>query len=113
MVSRWTKADAALVSSTKRRFNEFQRWISYAVWSRWLLGFLFWEGTGDLPYTPWRTLSETGWDFEEQYPGEKINLDAFLLGLAVHIRDRDTLESSVDWAYRNLDAFDEFIAQHK
>jgi len=83
------------------------------VWTGWLSLFFALEGSGDLPYTPWRTLSETGWDFQQDYPDKKKDLDAFLLGLAVHIRDRDTLESSVEWAYRNIDAFDKFVANHK
>ena len=102
-----------LVSSTKPKFNEFQRWISRAVWSRWLLGFLFWEVSGDQKYTPWRTLSETAWDVEEEYPGTQRELEAFLVGLAIHIHYRDTLQSSVSFAYAHLDEFAEFAANRE
>lgn len=95
--------------STKPAFDFIQRWASRAVWARWLLGFLFWELVGDLPYTPWRTLSETAWDAEKEYPGSKRYLEDFLLGLAIHIRYRTTLESSIEFAVEIRSEFDEFI----
>lgn len=104
-----SKARAFLRRSTKPPFDFFQRWFSRLVWAKWLLGFLFWELSGDLPYTPWRTLSETAWDVEQEYPGMKIELEDFLLGLAVHIRYRTTLESSIAWAKVNAVAFNEFV----
>lgn len=105
------RAFSPLVSSLRPPLTFIRRWVSRVIWTKWLLGFLFWEGTGDWKYTPWATLSETGWDFEKEFPQYKNDLDAFLLGLAIHIRKRDTLESSVEWAYHHLDAFDEFLNQ--
>lgn len=98
--------------STKKRFDLAQRWVSRIVWGRWLLGFLFWELTGDLPLTPWRTLSETAWDIEEQYPGTQKELEEFLLGLLVHIRYRDTLSSSLAWARELEPNFDRFVSEN-
>lgn len=98
--------------STKRAFDRLQRWVSRIVWARWLVGFLFWELTGDLPFTPWRTLSETVWDVEREYPGSKRYLEAFLLGLVIHIRYRDTLESSVEWALELEPNFDRFVSEN-
>lgn len=107
------KASAALVSSNKRHISSIRRWISRLVWSRWLGDFLFWEGTGDLKYTPWVTLSETAWDFEKEYPGTQAELEAFLVGLAIHIHYGYTLQSSVDFAYAHLDEFAEFVDNTK
>lgn len=95
--------------STRPAFDWVQRWVSRVVWARWLVGFLFWEGLGDLPYTPWRTLSETAWDLEVEYPEAKQYLEDFLLGLAIHIRNRDTLESSVEFAAEIRPEFDQFL----
>lgn len=95
--------------STKPPFDFLQRWISRLVWSRWLLGFLVWELSGDLPYTPWRTLGETAWDVEQEYPGTQRELEDFLLGLAIHIRFRTTLESSIEWATAHRVEFDQFV----
>lgn len=105
-----SRVRAILRRSTKPPFDFFQRWFSRLVWAKWLLGFLFWELSGDLPYTPWRTLSETAWDVELEYPGTQKELQDFLLGLAVHIRYRTTLESSIEWAKENAADFDRFVA---
>jgi hypothetical protein len=86
-----------LVLSTKRPFSAIQRWCSYFVWANVLIIFLIWEISGDWRYTPWKTLSETAWDVEKHYPGTVKLLEAFLLGLTVHIRYRTTLESSFVW----------------
>lgn len=106
-----SRVSALLRRSTKPPFDFLQRWISRVVWAKWLLGFLFWELSGDLPYTPWRTLSETAWDVEQEYPGTKEELEDFLLGLAVHIRYRTTLESSIEWAKVNAADFDAFVGR--
>lgn len=97
--------------STKRAYDRFRRWVSRIVWARWLLGFLFWELSGDLSFMPWGTLSETAWDVEEEYPGSKQYLEDFLLGLAIHIRYRYTLESSIEFASEIRPEFDEFIGK--
>lgn len=88
---------AVLKKSTLPPFHLVQRIVSYVVWALWVVTFLFWELTGLLPFTPWRTLSETAWDVDDQFPGVRDRLSAFLFGLAVHIRYRDTLESSYAW----------------
>jgi len=80
--------------STLPPFRALQRWTSYLVWGAWLAAFLFWELTGTLRFTPWRTLSETAWDVEARHPETRGLLQGFLLGLVVHIRYRTTLESS-------------------
>lgn len=99
--------------STKRAFDSFQRYVSRAIWARWLLGFLFWELSGDLPYTPWRTLSETAWDVELEYPGSKSYLEDFLLGLAIHIRYRTTLESSIQFATKIRPELDLLVVENQ
>lgn len=93
-------------------FDLIQRWVSRIIWTRWLLGFLFWELSGDLPYTPWRTLSETAWDVEKEYPGTRADLEDFLLGLTIHIRYRDTLSSSVRFAGSVRNEFNQFVSDH-
>lgn len=90
----------ALKRSTLPAFDFIQRICSYLVWGLVVLIFLFFELTGLLPFTPWRTLSETGWDLDEHHPGIREKLSAFLFGLAVHIRYRDTLESSYSWGQK-------------
>ena len=95
--------------STLPPFDAAQRWFSRIVWGRWLAGFLFWELTGTLRYTPWRTLSETGWDLEEHCPGVQRALQGFLLGLVVHIRYHTTLRSSVAFGMRLQDDFDAWV----
>jgi hypothetical protein len=79
------------------------------VWGKWLVSFFFWETSGLLRWTPWKTLSETAWDMELEHPGSRQYLEDFLLGLAVHIRYRTTLESSIEWAARFRPEFDEFV----
>lgn len=96
-----------LKRSTLPGFDTVQRIFSYAVWSKWLVGFLFWELTGLLRWTPWKTLSETAWDVEADHPGTKRYLEAFLLGLTIHIRYRTTLESAVAYAHERLQELDE------
>lgn len=91
------------------RFHGTQRWISRVVWGRWLAGFLTWELTGTLRWTPWRTLSETAWDVEEQHPGTVRLLQGFLLGLTIHIRYRTTLKSSVAFGLALQGDFDAWV----
>jgi hypothetical protein len=79
---------------------------SYIVWSFVLFTFLFFELTGLLFFTPWRTLSETGWDVEKKHPGVRRKLCGFLFGLAVHIRYRDTMKSSYEWGLALVDALE-------
>jgi len=98
--------------STLPPFDKAQRWVSRIVWARWLLGFLFWELLGTRRFTPWRTLSETAWDIEKEYPGTQRELEAFLLGLVVHIRYRTTLTSAVQWGVLLQSDFDAFVAAH-
>lgn len=76
------------------------------VWGRWLLGFLFWELSGDTGWLPWATLSETTWDVEQEYPGTRQALFGFLVGLAVHIRYSIKLTDAVRWGIdqKDLDA---------
>lgn len=95
--------------STLPPFRGAQRLISRLVWGRWLAGFLFWELTGTRRYTPWRTLSETAWDVEEEYPDTVRLLQAFLLGLAIHIRYRTTLKSSVEFAWYRTADFERWV----
>lgn len=90
-------------------FDAAQRWFSRLVWGRWLADFLFWELAGTLRFTPWRTLSETGWDVEARYPGAQRLLQGFLLGLVVHIRYRTTLRSSVRFGMALQDNFDAWV----
>jgi hypothetical protein len=98
-----------LLLSKLPRFRGTQRLISRAVWGRWLSGFLFWELTGTRRLTPWRTLSETAWDIEEQRPGAVRLLQGFLLGLTIHIRYRTTLKSSVEFGLRLQADFDAWV----
>lgn len=98
-----------LARSAKRPFHGAQRFFSRLVWGRWIFGFLFWETTGLLRWTPWRTLSETVWDVERHHPGTRHRLEEFLLGLTIHIRYRTTLSSSVETAGTLLDRFDDLI----
>ena len=98
-----------LVPSTKPLFDWIQRWVSRIVWGEWFAEFLVREGLGDLPLVPWRTLSETAWDLEREYHGTQADLEDFLIGLAVHIRYRTTLESSIQWAEQNKSRFDELV----
>lgn len=99
--------------STLPPFDFAQRWVSRIVWGQWLAGFLVREGLGTLRWTPWRTLSETAWDVEREYPGAQRLLQGFLLGLVVHIRYRTTLESSVRWGLTLQDDFDSFVEAHR
>lgn len=89
-----------------------QRWISRVVWGAWFIWFLVVEGLGTLRWTPWRTLSETGWDVENEYPGARRVLQGFLLGLVVHIRYRTTFKSSIAWGMALQNDFDKFVASH-
>jgi hypothetical protein len=50
--------------------------------------FLAVELTGDMPGTPWRTLSETTWDLEREHPMLAPAVAGALLGLSVHLRSR-------------------------
>ena len=104
-----SKTVAILKASTLPPFCFIQRWASRFIWGAWLANFLFWELTGTLRWTPWRTLSETAWDTEEKIPGTRRYLEAFLVGLAIHIRYRTTLNSSVRWARENEKNFDAFV----
>lgn len=62
------------------------RWVwSYGVWVAWLVLFLLLELPGEFRWTPWVTLSETSWHAEHTYPAVRILLDAFLVGLTLHI----------------------------
>lgn len=97
--------------STLPPLDAAQRWISRLVWGRWLAGFLFWELTGTRRWTPWRTLSETAWDLEAERPGTRRQLQGFLLGLAIHIRYRTTLKSSVALGQTLQDDFDVWVEQ--
>ncbi len=97
--------------STKRPLHALQRWFSYYIWANVIIIFLFWELTGDLRWTPWKTLSETAWDVEKHYPGTVRYLQAFLLGLVVHIRFQTTLESSVKWGELLETRFNKLVEQ--
>ena len=103
------KTKSLLRRAVHHPFDFVQRWVSRFIWAQWLIDFLFWELTGTLPYTPWRTLSETAWDVEKEYPGTKRYLEAFLLGLVVHIRYRTTLESSIQWGLALEARFDQLV----
>ena len=103
---------AVLRLSTLPPFRGARRWISRIVWGRWLAGFLFWELTGTLRWTPWRTLSETAWDVEAEYPGARELLQGFLLGLVIHIRYRTTLKSSVEFGMELQNDFDRWVKEH-
>lgn len=106
------RATTKLRLSTKPAFDFIQRWFSRLIWGEWFAEFLVREGLGDLPYTPWRTLSETAWDLEKEYPGTQAELEDFLLGLVIHIRYRDTLESSIEFAKSVRGEFDDFVLDH-
>ncbi len=95
--------------SVRPPLDALRRWVSRCVWLAWLLAFGAIEAIGDLRFAPWRTLSETAWDLEARHPNGKRWLEAFILGLAVHIRYRTTLSSSVMWADSNLEDFDEYV----
>lgn len=56
------------------------------VWALWLLLFLVLELGAFFGVAPWRTLSETSWLNEREYPILKTLLLGFLIGLGVHIR---------------------------
>jgi hypothetical protein len=92
-------------------FDWVQRVVSYLVWGLYFVGFLFWELTGLLPFTPWRTLSETAWDLEAKHPDIRRKLSGFLIGLAVHIRYRDDLTSSYAWGLDAIDMLDKATGQ--
>lgn len=96
--------------STLPPFCFAQRVCSYFVWGLVLLVvlplFLFFELTGLLRFTPWRTLSETGWDLDKHHPEIKRRLCGFLFGLAVHFWGRDTLKSSYAWGLALVDELD-------
>lgn len=83
--------------SNRKPFDSVQRWVSRVVWGRWALGFFFWEGTGDLRWTPWKTLSETIWDVEREYPGTRDAVFGLLLGLAIHLRYKVKLQDALEW----------------
>jgi len=100
-----------LILSKLPRFHRTQRAISRVVWGRWLADFLFWEFFGTLRWTPWRTLSETAWDIEEQRPGAVRLLQGFLLGLTIHIRYRTTLRSSVTFGLELASDFDAWVEE--
>lgn len=95
--------------STKPAFDALQRWVSYWVWANVVIIFLIWELSGDWRWTPWKTLSETIWDVEKHYPGTVATFEAFFLGLTVHLRYRDTLESSYLWGKALEKQFDAFV----
>lgn len=97
--------------STLPPFDAAQRWFSRLVWGAWLAAFLVFELTGTLRWTPWRTLSETAWDTEARYPGTQRELQGFLLGLAIHIRYRTTLKSSVALGMALQDDFDRWVKE--
>lgn len=92
-------------------FDAAQRLFSRIIWGAWLGAFLFLELLGTLRWTPWRTLSETGWDAEDKHPDTVRALQGFLLGLTVHIRYRTTLESSVELGMALQDDFDAWIKE--
>lgn len=98
-----------LLLSKLPRFHGTQRFISRVVWGSWLTDFLVRELTGTLRWTPWRTLSETAWDVEEQHPGTVRLLQGFLLGLTIHIRYRTTLKSSVTFGLDLQADFDAWV----
>lgn len=93
--------------STLPPFDFAQRVCSYFVWGIVLLVvlplFFAFELTGLLPFTPWRTLSETGWDLEKHHPVIKRKLCGFLFGLAMHFWGRTTLRSSYSWGLAFVD----------
>lgn len=97
--------------SNKKPFNFIQRWISRLIWGRWGLGFLFWESTGDLPYIPWRTLSETVWDVEKEYPGTADDIFGLLLGLSVHLRWKVEIFDALDWGLSRTDLSQIFLQE--
>jgi hypothetical protein len=85
--------------------DKLQRGVSRVVWVRWLLSFGFWEGTGLVRWTPWRTFSETVWDEEKIRPGTKRVILTFALALAAHIYFRTTLKSAYVWSESHVDEF--------
>lgn len=95
--------------SPKPLLDKAQRALSRIVWGRWLLGFLFWESTGDLRWCPWKTFSETVWDVEKHYPGTKREVVAFALALADHMEFRTELRGSWEWALANVDEFEAWL----
>ena len=104
-----SKTVEILKRSTLPPFCFVQRWASRVIWGLWVANFLFWELTGTLKWTPWRTLSETAWDTDSTEPGVQEALECFLLGLVVHIRYRTTLKSSIQWAAAHEAQFDKFV----
>lgn len=58
------------------------------MWASVGMVFLAVELTGDMPETPWRTLSETTWDLEKEHPVLAPAVAGAMLGLAVHLRSR-------------------------
>ena len=97
--------------STLPPFDWAQRMCSYVVWGCGLLSFLFWELSGTVKFTPWRTLSETAWDIDQKHPGVKAELETFLLALVVHIRYRTTLRSALVWAAENKADFNAWVVR--
>lgn len=71
------------------------RWVwSYAVWAAWIILFLLLELPGNFRVVPWVTLSETSWHAEHTYPVVRALLEAFLIGLTIHIVFEITLWKS-------------------
>lgn len=62
--------------------------VSYVVWSAWLLSFLALEIPAAAEITPWMTLSGTSQHAENTYPLLTKVLFGFLLGLSLHITMR-------------------------
>ena len=75
----------------------------------WILMFLFWELTGDLKWTPWKTFSETVWDVEKRHPGTKRRVLAFSLALSEHMLERTELKAAYAWALENVDSYEAWI----
>lgn len=98
--------------SPKPLLNKTQRIVSYGLWGQWLFAFLWRETSGLLRYIPWRTFSESVWDFEKHRPGTKREILAFALALGAHIYFRTEMKAEYEWALSNVDDFTAWLEQH-
>lgn len=72
-------------------------WVNWsnAIWSVWIGIFLVLELTGGFRVVPWRTLSETVWIDEIDYPVLNLLVGGFLVGLILHFLNRTPLALAI------------------
>lgn len=76
-------------TSADGKMGARERRASRIVWGAWLAAFFAIEFSGLSKWTPWRTLSSTAWDLEDEHrvgPIARLFLDGGLAVLRTHIR---------------------------